>query len=105
MEIEIFNLHYDVGNLDVDIDVHEGNLITLTSNTRHQWCCTDEWHGFCYFEHVDNSDLVITVAEDRGGLFDKLGRKGCCVNGQRFKFESGPIVSDFNDVVPEAGHG
>ena len=105
MEIEIFNLYYDVGHLDVDIDVREGNLIILTSNTRHQWRCTDERHGFYYFEHVDNSDLVITVAEDRGGLFAKLGRKGCCVTGQRFKFENGRIVSDFNDVVLEAGHG
>ena len=49
MEIEIFSVLYDVGHLDVDIDVHEGNLITLTSNTRPQWCCTDEWHGYFSF--------------------------------------------------------
>ena len=105
MEIEIFSLYYDVGHLDVDIDVREGNLIILTSNTRSQWRCTDERHGFYHIEHVDNSNLVITLAEDRGGLYAKLGRKGSCVSGQRFKFEHGRIVSDYNNVVLEAGHG
>ena len=105
MEIEIYSLHYDVGHLDVDIDVREGNLIILTSNTRSQWRCTDERHGFYHIEHVDNSNLVITLAEDRGGLYAKLGRKGSCVSGQRFKFEHGRIVSDYNNVVLEAGRG
>ena len=55
MEIEIFSVHYCVGHLDVDIDVCEGNLIILTGNTRHQWCCTSDWHGFF------NLKMLITV--------------------------------------------